>query len=351
MLRVHRRALIASAAFMVLGATAPSTSLAQTSKTARAVADDSCTGVAVSGGGTALQNAVKSKGRGTTFCVAPGTYTVDAAGLVLENGDTIDGAGVASPGRPGGTRPSVVIKGAGTTVLSGGSNVTIQDVDITDRATNTTCSDAPSCGQMLDPGDRWTVRRSWLHDADAQCIGSPGPALLVEGSELSGCGTRFDGNKNNGFAAAIKAIQGYTIVDSYVHDNNQGVWCDRDCIDAVVPFTVRNNLIVDNCSFGIHYEYTYFNKSTSASAVIDGNVVKGNAWCKLTNKADIGIVSAQNAKVTNNQVGATPAHPAKGLGIHAFDRGKGAATGSASGNVLNGDTIKCNSPFVCSNNN
>jgi hypothetical protein len=174
--------------------------------------------------------------------------------------------------------------------------------------------------------------------------------LLVKNTKISRCGIRFDGLPINGFAGGIKATRGYKIVNSYVHNNNQGIWCDRDCSSAFGAFVVKNNIVTDNCLFGIHYEQTYFDTSTPASAIISGNEAKGNAWCGQKNKSDIGIASAENATITNNQVGATPAHPAKGLGIHAFDRRRGPSTGSATGNFLNGDTIECVSPYVCSNN-
>ena len=93
---------------------------------------------------------------------------------------------------------------------------------------------------------------------------------------------------------------------------------------------------------------TYFNASTSASASITNNIVRGNDWCNLANKADIGIVSAQNAVVSGNQVGATPAHPQSGDGFSAFDRGLGSSTGTASNNAMGGDVIgKCEAPYVC----
>jgi hypothetical protein len=343
--------LFATALSVLVGISVPSAGAETSNSTKGPLPPDTCWGVKVRGGGSALQDAVRDQGPGTTFCIAAGTYTVDSAGLLLEDGDTLDGAGVASPGRPGGAKPIVKIKGAGTSVITGGADVTIKDVNVADSVTNTTCSHMRTCGRLVHPaGHRWTIRRSWLHGADAQCVGSPGRHLLVKNTKISRCGIRFDGLPINGFAGGIKATRGYKIVNSYVHNNNQGIWCDRDCSSAFGAFVVKNNIVTDNCLFGIHYEQTYFDTSTPASAIISGNEAKGNAWCGQKNKSDIGIASAENATITNNQVGATPAHPAKGLGIHAFDRRRGPSTGSATGNFLNGDKIECVSPYVCSNN-
>jgi len=304
-----------------------------------------CSGTQVSGGGTTLQNAVRRAGAGTTFCVAAGNYTVDSAGLELQSGDKISGAGVGS----------TFIKSTSARQLISGSQsnkVVIQNVDVaggTDKSTSACDASTIECGRAVAPGDNWLIQHARIHGADSQGIGSPGAALVIDDVELDHNGNKWDGPNNNGFAAGIKGgvRGGFTITNSFVHDNNQGVWCDVDCKNTEMGFIVRNNVILDNCSFGIHYENTYLNKSTPASATISDNVVKGNDWCNLQRKADIGIVSAQGATLTNNDTGATPAHPQADVGITAFNRGLGASTGSAKGNRLNGDALKCDSPFVC----
>jgi hypothetical protein len=306
--------------------------------------------VTVSGGGSALVDALNSRAAGTTFCINSGTYSAPTGGLPLQDGDVLNGAGTPHPGTPGGSRPSVFIQGAGYTVLTGGNNVTIRDVDVTDANTNSNCQDAPSCGEVVAPNSGWKIIGSRIHHGDAQCMGGAAPSLVIEDSEFDHCGTRFDGPDNNGFASAIKSITAFTIRNSYVHDNNQGIWCDRDCDGG--EFIVTGNYVFDNCSFGIHYENTYFT-SSPAKATISDNVAKGNAWCSPPGpKSDIGIVSAQNATVSNNQVGPSPAHGATNRGIVFYDRGLGAPTGSATNNRLNGDTIEgCGKyPVTCSSN-
>lgn len=300
-----------------------------------------CRGVSVTGGGDALERAVNGHGPGTTFCIGEGTYKVSRNGLKLQDGDVLNGAGRARPGT-GGARPLVRILGRGSSVVWGGDRVRLRDVSITDAAKNTKCSSATACGQIVKPGNGWRIEGARLHHADAQCIGSPGHSLVIVNSELDHCGNRFDGKDQNGFAGAIKGgINGaFTIRQSYVHDNNQGVWCDVDCSSRRMPFTVLDSRILNNYSFGIHYEHTTKNPKTPAAAIIKGNVVRGNNWGKLSTKGDIGIMSAKNARVKDNQVGATKSHPGKGKGITFRNtNGRGAASGTTSGNLLNGDSL------------
>jgi hypothetical protein len=296
-----------------------------------------------------LESIVESTPAGATFCVEAGTYTVSASGITMQSGDTINGAGDWPQGTRGATDPSVKIKGNGYTIFTGSAtNVTLRDLDVTDATADQSCSDAPSCPQAVKPGSNWTFRNMRFHHIDSRAIGgfSGTTGIVLDNVEIDHVGNRFDGPDNNGFSAAVKGTDGYVVRNSYVHDNNQGIWCDRDCSGGA--FVVADSIVEDNCSFGIHYENTYFNASTSASASITNNIVRGNDWCNLANKADIGIVSAQNAVVSGNQVGATPAHPQSGDGFAAFDRGLGSSTGTASNNAMGGDVIgKCEAPYVC----
>jgi len=243
----------------------------------------------------------------------------------------------------------VVIEGASA------DNVTLRGLDISGgKDVSTSACDAvtANCGRAVRPGNGWLIADSRIHGADTQGIGSPGARLVVDNVEIDHNGLKWDGPQNNGIAAGIKGGQGggFTIRNSFVHNNNQGIWCDVDCSSAEMTFIVQNNVVLDNCSFGIHYENTYLNQSTPAEAVISGNTVKGNNWCRLPAKADIGVVSAQNAKVSGNTTGSTPAHPARDIGFIARDRGLGLATGYAINNVLGGDELKVEESFSASNN-
>lgn len=301
-----------------------------------------CRGKRVTGGGRALERAVNRKGPGTTFCIGRGTYSVSRQGLKLQDGDRLNGAGRARPS-PRGNRPVVRIVGRGHNVIFGGDRVRLLDISVTDSAGKSGCSSSSSCGQTVKPGKRWRLRGVRVHHADAQCIGSPGHSLVITKSELDHCGNRFDGQDQNGFAGAIKGgINGaFTITRSRIHDNNQGVWCDVDCSSRHMPFTVIQNIILDNYSFGIHYEHTTKDPSTPAEAIIRGNDVRGNNWGRFGTKADIGIMSAENALVRNNVVGRTRAHPRRGNGIMFRNTaGRGETTGTAIDNRLKGDSLK-----------
>ena len=307
-----------------------------------------CSGVAVSPGED-LQARLNGGPNGQTFCLRAGTYSVPSGGLVPKDGQAIVGAGASATFIDGGSA-QVVINGSSAT------GVTLRGLDIsggTDVSSSACEAQTANCGRGVQPGDGWLIAYSRIHDADSQGIGSPGERLVVDHVELDHNGVKWNGPNNNGFAAGIKGGDGgaFIIRDSYVHDNNQGVWCDVDCSSAAMEFQVLNNVIEDNCSFGIHYENTYKVPGTPAAATISGNTVKGNNFCNLAVKSDIGIVSAENAAVTNNIMGATAANPGSDVGLIARDRGLGAATGFARDNQLGGDSVKVEPPFQVSNNN
>jgi hypothetical protein len=236
---------------------------------------------------------------------------------------------------------------------SGTDDVTIRALDIwggRDVSTQACDNLTANCGRGVEPGDNWLISDVRIHGADSQGIGSPGVNLVVEDAEIDHNGVKWNGPENNGFAAGIKGgdAGGFTIIRSYVHANNQGIWCDVDCSNEQMEFVVLDSRITNNCSFGIHYENTYKEAGTSASARIVDNVSKGNAWWDPSGpKADIGIVSAEDAFVVNNEVGPSQKFPENNRGIVFHDRGEGPATGIAEDNVLNGDTLEgCDEPGV-----
>lgn len=306
-----------------------------------------CEGVEVDGGGDALVEAMTTRTDPTTFCVAPGNYKAGPGGFPVGTSDIVHGAGVTK---------TFLSSSVAQRVIDGRSadDVTIIGVDISggsDDGGMAACDENHElCGRGLEPGDNWTIRNARVHHADTSGISSPGHSLVVDSVEIDHNGQQWDGPDNNGISAGIKGGNSgaFIITNSVVHDNNQGIWCDVDCDSLNGGLVVQDNRVFDNCSFGIHYENTYEDPSTPASATIVGNVVKGNNWCDLPGKAEIGIVSAENATVRDNTLGVTSANPEPGFGFSAFDRGPGASTGVASGNNFQNHSIaKCEAPFVC----
>lgn len=241
---------------------------------------DSCRGVKVAAGQD-LEAIVESTGAGATFCIEAGTYAVSTTGLTMQSGDAINGEGLHPQGKPGAEDPPVKIEGKGFAVFVGSdaNNVTLQDLDITDAPANSTCSSSTTCAEASRANTGWSFINVRFHHIDAQAVGGFDNRrdITFDNVEIDHVGNRFTTSENNGFAAGIKGTDGYTVRDSYVHDTNQGIWCDRDCDGD--RFIVTGSIIEDNCSFGIHYENTYFLKSTAASALIEGNTVRGNGWC------------------------------------------------------------------------
>ena len=306
-----------------------------------------CEGVDVGGGRDALVEAMMAHRDPTSFCVAPGTYLAEREGFPVQSGDVIHGAGVTN---------TFLSSDVAQRVIDGRSanGVTIIGVDIsggTDDGGRSACdANHELCGRAIEPGNNWTIRNARVHHADTSGISSPGHSLVVDSVEIDHNGLAWNGPENNGISAGIKGGVGgaFVITNSFVHDNNQGIWCDVDCDSLHGGLIVANNRVLDNCSFGIHYEYTYVDPSTPASATIAGNIVKGNNWCDLPNKAQIGIVSAENATVRDNSFGVTTANPEPGYGLSVFDRGPGPPTGVASDNSFGGNEIReCEAPFVC----
>ncbi|MBA2312814.1 MAG: right-handed parallel beta-helix repeat-containing protein [Actinobacteria bacterium] len=306
-----------------------------------------CEGVEVEDGGGALVEAMRAHRGRTTFCVGPGNYVAGPKGFPIESSDVVHGVGATK---------SFLSSDVAQRVIDGryADDVIIIGVDISggrDAGGKFACEETHAlCGRGLEPGDSWTILNARIHHAETSGISSPGHSLVLDSVEIDHNGLQWNGPENNGISAAIKGGEGgaFTIRDSYVHDNNQGIWCDVDCDSLNGGFTVENNRVLDNCSFGIHYENTYEDPSTPARAIITGNTLQGNNWCALPGKAQIGIVSAQNATVTDNAFGDGAVDLEPAFGLNVFDRGLGPSTGIASNNNFQGDGIgRCEAPFVC----
>jgi hypothetical protein len=368
--------------------------------------------VDVDGGGTALETALVAETSPMRFCIdaADSPYESPSTGLSLQTGDILDGEGVVDPngsGVPGSPaphtgdstghhRPEVRINAEAGAQWVYDDNTGANDVELYDitfaggvdvSEVEDTCHDsevgADECGSVLEPGDNWFINRVRITNGETNGIRSAGTDLVLDNVEVDNNGVDetspfTDGPfGTGGVSAGIKSGQAgaFTVLNSYIHNNDQGVWCDTDCENNNTSgplgagFVVDNSEIINNCSFGIHYEYTQENEddggaATDANALITDNDVRGNNYCNLaTPKADIGIISAENAEVMRNTMG-TKSEPSSntegfnddspGDGFEAretLSRGPSTGTYYVSGsneNFPNADSEVCFSPYVTS---
>jgi hypothetical protein len=322
--------------------------------------DDGCTTqpgtdgtTSVSGGGTALETELVTQTGPRTFCIAAGTYTAPVGGLSLQDNDVLNGEDQADPIR--GLRPLVEIEPLNSDVkqimdgAGGIDNVTVLDIavdggedqpdpDADDEEKNPlpegddgdcTTNEGPGdqdnddCGAGIEPGHDWVVRRSRVFESETSGIKSPGEDFYMWNTELDTNGQKYNTYDdddaetldvdNNGASAAIKggSSGAFSVEYSFIHDNNQGIWCDVDCennndTDPTVTsgFFVQDNILEDHCSYGIHYENTYEDTGTDAEANIAFNRVTGSDACDIdARKSDIGVVDAIDANVHDNHIG------------------------------------------------
>lgn len=310
------------------------------------------------GGATALTDAMAANSGPHEYCIAASTgYTAtggssspgDDDGLPIEDGDVLNGEGTADPER--GTRPSVRItadRGLRSVLdgeRSGGDADGVKLYDISffggdDQVENPTANnDAEESGTTIEPGTDWVIERSRIHgftSTSGSCdgsddsansgttrgIGSANDNLVMRNVEIDNVGMHWECNEtgggdntvdNNGVAAGVKtgASGAYEAHQMYVHDNDQGLWCDSGCApdNDVAMFVVLDSTVEDNGSFGIHYEYTWKAGDLNQKGRILDNTVIGNAYNETPGEdSDIGVVIAQSGDVVNNTVGHSAAH-------------------------------------------
>jgi len=123
--------------------TAASVLLAVPFRAAPAEGATRCTGVHLHPGAS-IQNAIRSRPGGTTFCLADGKYTTNVV-LTPKNGDRFIGV------YRDGSRPNVASTGAGG-VFKGGKNVVIRGLGI-----------GPSTNSGVAPGAGSTIRNDRIH--------------------------------------------------------------------------------------------------------------------------------------------------------------------------------------------
>jgi parallel beta-helix repeat protein len=197
-----------------------------------------------------------------------------------------------------GSRPTVTTTTVQNIFDAGRSNgATIQDLSISGAVGNDNCE--PACGRGISGGEKLTVRNVRAHHNANQGIGGTQPGLLVTNSEIDHNGSAsfaLDGSPRS--AAGIKSVNGFSVINSNVHDNYwSGVWCDNLC----GAMQVRGSTLVRNGKAGIHYE------ASSGPAVFANNKIQSNGinnnLPKTARRAGIIIYASANVDVYGNTFG------------------------------------------------
>lgn len=249
-----------------------------------------CQGVDVRPGRGTLNRAASARGKGTTFCLRSGTYTITAP-VRPQDGDTFVGRG----------RKATFLVGNGTVrnLFDGEalSHFFVRSLNI--RGAHGTRACAPDCGRAFKPAAGITLRNVRCHHNDNLCIGGGGGyPTIVLGSRIdhNGLVRAFRGVS----AAGIKQVAGRMVVrGSRIHDNyGNGLWCDK-CDGGLM--LVEDNVIRDNIRKGINYEIS--GGHDIDRLVIRGNVITGNNRERLGTAAGIAVISSQDVEIYDNTFG------------------------------------------------
>jgi parallel beta-helix repeat protein len=223
----------------------------------------------------------------TTFCFAPGTYSLVSTVKVKASDNFV--------GVPG-NLPVIDASAVNVGFMLGSANtVTFEYMEI-DNASGGAgpklCGQ--TCGRGILGGDGLQIFDSvFQHNASDAIAGSgtttTTPWLIV--------GSTFNANGSTPFlnveSGGIKGSQAFTILNSTATNNvGQGIWCDVGCIGGT--WTVEGNTVTGNTQGGIRYEIS------NAGAVIEDNLVENNDTSNTSGLGGIQIASSGNATVENN---------------------------------------------------
>jgi hypothetical protein len=226
-------------------------------------------------------------GAGTTFNVHGGDYLVSAP-IVVSRGDVWNGID------PDGMRPCVRTTAEYVFFVPAKADyATIRGLDVSGAVHDDRCE--PDCGRGIGgPGSNLLVADVRSHHNENQGVGGTGSGLIIRDSELDHNGS-FDATTGKVSAAGVKAVNSYSVFNSYIHDNYwDGVWCDIEC----GHFEVHDSQIEYNGKAGIHYEIS------TGPAVIEDNTITGNGYTtQTTRRGGILIVDSSNAQVYANTFG------------------------------------------------
>jgi parallel beta-helix repeat protein len=285
-----------------------------------------CEGVAVPAGAN-LQSVVDAAPDGAALCLAAGTYTTSSP-IRPKSGQRFIGAGRDATFVTTDSAPAVFD-------AKGVSGVVWQNLDISGATGSESCK--PSCGRGISGGANSVIDNVRIHDNANAGIGGTDGSVAISNSEL-------DHNGSDAFvgccAAGIKSANGYTITNSFIHDNlGVGVWCDVGC--EGIPFQVLGNTITNNLMGGVRFEIS------SGPSIVRGNTVQNNNLAGQGGHGGIEINSSQNATVEGNTLGGN-----NGAGIIANgNRSPGLQNVVIANNSLSGDEVNgCGGGVTCTSN-
>jgi len=273
-----------------------------------------------------IEEAIKNRRAGTTFCLAAGTYVID------DNIEPRDGIELVGSGMG-----VTVLRSEGANIVidaEGTRDLAISHLDISGAHGSVACK--PQCGSGLAGGRRVTIDSVAFYGNENHGIGGV-ENLTVRNSV-------FHHNGSPGFmgccAGGLKSGSGFRIERSKVYENTGvGIWCDEGCTGGM---EVYDNEVRDNTLDGIRYEIS------DGGAQIVGNFVTNN------NKSDtpgghggIVIVASDNAEVRGNTLASN-----KGGGIVVTHTPRGDSDEVViEGNLLRGDHIRgCSQKVACIDN-
>ncbi|MEA2510396.1 MAG: hypothetical protein QOG21_2478 [Actinomycetota bacterium] len=270
----------------------------------------SCSGKAIRPGDH-IASVINNAPSGTSFCIAPGTYTP---------GTTIKPKGYDHLSGTGTTRDAVLITTNKLQLIIDAGNS--RGVVYTNLAVSGAINKCPgnNCGATGDGihgGTNVVARNVHVYD-NGRTAFSAMNGLTLSSSRLDHNGAVHKGAMD-GVSAGVKSASALTVTNSVIdHNYGNGAWCDMQC----GTFTIQSSQVTYNVSTGIHDEIS------QGPALIANNVVQHNDLANEAGHGGIGIVDSKNVQVYGNTLGAN-----LGTGISArFDK----RTGCGSPNYLCG---------------
>jgi parallel beta-helix repeat protein len=274
--------------------------------------------------GSDVASVVNRDNAGTTFCFAPGSYSLLET-LVPQDGDRFFGAdrslldgGDELESAFESTASDVVIRGFvierfasprqhAAIEAKGAEGWTIEGNEVRFNA-----------AAGITVGSHSVARSNYVHHNAQLGIRAPDTrGTIIEANEIAYNNPEVEFNPGfDAGGAKFANTRRLVVRGNFVHDNRgNGLWFDIDNVDALI----EENVIEDNEGQGIFYEISY-------DAVIRSNEVRGNVRvrdgeeaCNLLYGAGILVAHSANVEVYDNVI----EDNCNGIGGIQQDRGSG----------------------------